>query len=81
MSGRLTAMAMAVPPNVKYYFEATRGMEFINLVTTRVVRRRLQPTREMAMLSSYRNKASDPFNLSYHFQMILIKMKTMRLCI
>lgn len=29
----------------------------------------------------YRNKGSDPFNLSYHFQMILIKRKTMCLSI
>lgn len=26
-------MTMAVPPNVKYYFEATGKMGFINLVT------------------------------------------------
>lgn len=26
-------MTMAVPPNVKYYFEATGEMGFINLVT------------------------------------------------
>lgn len=72
-------MAMSVLPNVKYYFESTEGMGFINLVTTRVVRWRLQPMHEMA--SWYKSKGSAPFNLCDHTQMILIKRKTMRLCI
>lgn len=61
-------MARAVPPNVQYYFEATQEIRFINLVTTRVVRWRLQPTHELAMASLYRNKACAPFTFPITFR-------------